>query len=134
MPAPQPKKYPKDKKVDIYYYKDTPSGRVKVHLCSQRLLWAFVRDSSMSEKTSYEYNEIGNIQIVAIMNYNPSLLKLFDSGNKSILPTYLAFNNRTYAIADKPDEYDYTQGDMRVLGREIVDIENKNYVVEQWQE
>lgn len=116
--AVQPQKYSKDKKVDIYYY----DNKTKKHLCTQRLLWCYIRDLSVGEKSNYMDSDMLNVAVLLYINYNKTLLDLkWKYGEKHERKLYAKINDRVYWIAAKPDEYEHNKSDLKMVAQEGYD-------------
>jgi len=119
-----------NKKVDIYIYEN----RVKKHLCRPNLLWCYVRDISPSEQATYDqFNNYTNVSTVMYINYNSTILALWQQGNKrdEKNPVWANVNGRTYKVVTKPDEYDHNKGDIKIVMEEQLD--QNQYDSEEWQ-
>jgi hypothetical protein len=120
MQPTQQKLFNKDKKVDLYHYVQTDKGLVKNHLCTKRLLYAYIRDISVGERSSYAF-EPNQSHIITYLNHNKLILEMYKHAHQDTNPLFLQFRDRTFVIVAKPDEYEYNKGDMKVVCEEKVD-------------
>lgn len=111
----------KDKLPQVYYTERIQSGKfakIRRHFLHSKDsgLWAYVRDLSQAEVVA---NQTVNIKINLIfqMNWNERIITNWND------PIVLIFNGRTYRTNQKPDEFEYRKGDIRIQAEAFVDTE-----------
>jgi SPP1 family predicted phage head-tail adaptor len=88
-------------------------------------LWASARDLSLKERMGANSKDIENT-IIFEVNYNEKIIIRWQD-------LFILFNNRTYKITAKPDEFDYTQnkGSIKIQATQCED--NNHYEQEQYE-
>lgn len=103
----------KNEKIRCFYPEvklEKPNKRVIrrfIHSKCSGGFWARVRDLSQRERLANA--AVGHQTVISIqMGYNPKLLELWE---KIII---IDERGRTYTIKEKPDEYAYDKGDIKI--------------------
>lgn len=110
----------KQRKVRCYYTDTTREKpnktmvRYFIHSADSGGFWANIRDLSQAERQSND--AVAHKAALRItIGYNERVLEMWDR------LTVMDERGRTYRIADKPDEYDYSRGDIKFTALLYVD-------------
>lgn len=85
-----------------------------IHSQASGGFWAAVRDLSMKERLVND--AVGHDTVVTfVVGFNPKILSRWEE--LTILDEY----DNSYKIREKPDEYDYTKGDLKIVAYKFRD-------------
>lgn len=103
----------KDKKIKCFYpeiVRAKPSKRILKHFIHSKAsggLWCNIRDLSQRERMSNA--SVGRQTVICIkVGYNPKLIELWEQ------IVILDEKGKSYNIKEKPDEYYYDKGDIKI--------------------
>lgn len=110
----------KNKKLKCFYVETTKAkplqilARRYIHSRASGGFWCSVRDISQKERLAN--SAVGHETIVNfIVGYNPKILSMWEK------LTLVDEQGRTYNIKEKPDEFDYTKQDIKIVAYEFKD-------------
>ena len=110
----------KNKKLKCFYVETTKAKPLQIlagryiHSRASGGFWCSVRDISQKERLAN--SAVGHETIVNfVVGYNPKILQMWEK------LTLVDEQGRTYIIKEKPDEFDYTKQDIKIVAYEFKD-------------